>query len=161
MTSTTECRTLDRTLRRRGAYVFAVFGFVWAMAGSSIAGRAAWVVLVVAAVVSVTVAVLGHRSGKNGAGERRRALPEGWGRSVGVVNIVQIVAIAVTDDRVSRSRVTCHDDVPQDRLIHAVLELSVGSRVTNLETRLGEDRHDLFAGGHQGVPGNTQGTTGA
>jgi len=94
VTSTTECRTLDRTLRRRGAYVFAVFGFVWAMAGSSIAGRAAWVVLVVAAVVSVTVAVLGHRSGKNGAGERRRALPEGWGRSVGVVNIVQIVAIA-------------------------------------------------------------------
>lgn len=91
VTSTTECRTLDRTLRRKGAYVFAVVGFVWATAGSSIVGRAAWVVLVVAAAVSVTVAVLGHRSGKNGAGERRRALPEGWGRSVGVVNIVQIV----------------------------------------------------------------------
>src|SRR5699024_5941753 len=68
--------------------------------------------------------------------------------------------VTVTDDRVSWSRVTCHDDVPQDRLIHAVLELSIGSRVTNLETRLGEDRHDLFAGGHQGVPGNTQGTAG-
>src|SRR5690625_2775213 len=68
--------------------------------------------------------------------------------------------VTVTDDRVSRSRVTRHDDVPQDRLIHAVLELAVGSRVTNLETRLGEDRHDLFAGGHQGVPGNTQGTAG-
>lgn len=66
-----------------------------------------------------------------------------------------------TGSLVPRSRITCHDDVPQDRLIHAVLELSVGSRVTDLETRLGEDRHDLFAGGHQGVPGNTQGTAGA
>lgn len=94
VTLTAECRTIDRALRRRGAYVFAVFGFLWAMAGSSIAGEAAVAVLVVAAAISVAVAVLGHRFGNGGAGERRRELPEGWGRSVGVVNILQIVAIA-------------------------------------------------------------------
>lgn len=96
MISIIECRKLDRDLRRRGTYVLSAFGFLWAMAGSSIVEQATWVVLAVAAAVSVAVAVMGHRCGHDGAGERRRDLPEGWGRSVGVVNVVQILAIAAT-----------------------------------------------------------------
>lgn len=74
--------------------MFAVFGFVWAMAGASVAGQASLAVMVAAAVVSVAVAVLGHRYGGDRAGARQRSLPQGWGRSVGLVNVAQIVGIA-------------------------------------------------------------------
>ena len=86
----------SRSLRRRGALVLAMFALLWAaVASSGLASDAAWALRIAAVVVSAGAVLLTFRPGLTGAPERPLAQPENWYRHVGVVNLVQFVAIAL------------------------------------------------------------------
>lgn len=87
---------LSRTLRQRGALIVALFALLWAAVGASgLSATAAWVVRIGAVVISAGALVLTFRPGGAGTPERARQQPEGWYRRVGVVNLIQFVAIVL------------------------------------------------------------------
>jgi hypothetical protein len=87
---------LSRTLRRRGALILAVAGLVWVSVGTSgttatAIGRVATPAVAIA--ITVAAIVLAIRSGSRPAPPRR--LPDDWLRKAGLVNLGQLVGIAV------------------------------------------------------------------
>lgn len=87
---------LSRSLRRRGGLILALFALLWAAVGASgLPSTAAWGVRIGAVVLSAGALVLTFRPGGAGTLERARQQPEGWYGGVGVVNLVQFVAIAL------------------------------------------------------------------
>jgi len=89
-----ECLALTRGLRRRGTVVLSVFGLVWAFAGASgITASAASVTIEALAVLLTGVAIfLAYRKGA-APSPRLVSLPANWSRGVGIVNMVEVVAI--------------------------------------------------------------------
>lgn len=89
-----ECEALTRTLRRRGTVVLSVFAVVWAFAGASgLASPGAALTVEIAAVPLAAAAVLlAYRRGA-APSPRMVVLPRNWARSVGIVNVVELVAV--------------------------------------------------------------------
>ncbi|MDX3063686.1 MULTISPECIES: DUF7010 family protein [Streptomyces] len=89
-----ECEALTRTLRRRGTVVLSVFAVVWAFAGASgLASPGAALTVEIAAVPLAAAAVLlAYRRGA-APSPRMVDLPRNWARSVGIVNVVELVAV--------------------------------------------------------------------
>ncbi|MGW0781946.1 hypothetical protein [Streptomyces sp. NPDC002913] len=92
--SDAECAALTRSLRRRGTVVLSVFALVWAFAGASgLASSGAALAVEIAAVpVTVAAVLLAYRKGA-APSPRMVDLPANWARSVGIVNVVELVAI--------------------------------------------------------------------
>ncbi|MFF3322765.1 DUF7010 family protein [Streptomyces sp. NPDC002889] len=109
MTTDTECLTLTRNLRRRGATVLAVFALVWAFAaGSGIPAMAVSVtVAVVAAALTVAAVALAFR-GATRPITRVVRLPAKWNRGVGLVNAAEVVAILAV---IAASNASAHPDL--------------------------------------------------
>ncbi len=87
-------RTGNPDLRRRGVAILALFALAWTAAGLSglsVPGAARVAIGVVAVLVSAAVIVLAFRA--NAGRVPPRALPVGWYRQVGRVNLVQFGAI--------------------------------------------------------------------
>jgi hypothetical protein len=97
MTAETAERVTDgasRDLRRRGMFVLAFFGLLWAaVAASGLSTGPGWAVRIGAVVVTVAIVVAALRPRR--APERQRTLPAGWRRWVGIVNGGQFAVIAV------------------------------------------------------------------
>ncbi|MFJ8882830.1 hypothetical protein ACIRJR_05395 [Streptomyces sp. NPDC102402] len=89
-----ECAALTRSLRRRGTVVLSVFALVWAFAGSSglASGGAALAVEIIAVPVTAVAVLLAYRKGA-APSPRMVDLPRNWARSVGIVNVVELVAV--------------------------------------------------------------------
>lgn len=86
----------SRTFRQRGAVVLSLFAVLWAaVAASGVAPAAAWPVRIGAVLVAVAIIALALRPGASALPDRPRSLPEGWHRTVGLVNGGQFVLIAV------------------------------------------------------------------
>ncbi|MQY12502.1 hypothetical protein SRB5_26360 [Streptomyces sp. RB5] len=85
---------LSRTLRRRGALILAVAGLVWVSIGTASSGVGRAVTAGTAITVTVTAVLLALRSSARPV--TRRRLPADWLRRIGVVNLVQLAAIAAT-----------------------------------------------------------------
>lgn len=96
MTLNAAQQELSRSLRQRGALILALFSLLWAAVGASgLPSTAAWVVRIAAVLISAGALMLTFRPGGAETPERARQQPEGWHRRVGVVNLVQFVAIAL------------------------------------------------------------------
>lgn len=86
----------SRNLRRRGALILAVAGLIWVSLGTSgtahsVTGR----VLTVVVALGVTLAAIALAIRSGGRPVRGRRQPLGWLPRVGVINLVQLAAIAV------------------------------------------------------------------
>ncbi|MCW2875124.1 hypothetical protein [Actinacidiphila oryziradicis] len=93
-TADAECAALTRNLRRRGTLVLSVFALVWAFAGASgmASSTAALAVEIAAGTLTVAAIVLAYRKGA-APSPRMVSLPDNWARGVGIVNVVEVVAI--------------------------------------------------------------------
>ncbi|MFG3141957.1 hypothetical protein ACGFZA_37775 [Streptomyces sp. NPDC048211] len=89
-----ECLALTRSLRRRGTLVLSVFAVVWAFAGASglATSGAATAVEIVAVALTAVAVLLAYRKGA-APSPRLVSLPPNWGRAIGIVNGVEVVAI--------------------------------------------------------------------
>ncbi|GAB3530594.1 hypothetical protein [Arthrobacter monumenti] len=97
ITVDTAAQEQSRIMRRRGAVILAMFAVLWAAVGASgLTTGPAGVVRIAAIVPSAAIVLLAHRPGSAEMPERKRYQPQGWYRHVGIVNLVQAAAIAVT-----------------------------------------------------------------
>jgi hypothetical protein len=144
MTVGTSPVDLSRALRRRGAVVVALFALLWALvAASGLPSGVAAPVRVVAALASgaaLGLVIAGSRGRRQAPSpERVRRQPEGWHRRVGVVNLLEAVAIALTV-------VVCvAADVPQ--LVPPVVSLVVGVHFVPLARLFDQPEYRLTAAG--------------
>lgn len=87
----------SRMLRRRGILILSLFGILWAAVGASgLSADIAGTARIIGMVLGVGVILLGYRPAGRTSPERQRSQPAGWYRKIGVVNLVQAAAIALT-----------------------------------------------------------------
>ncbi|MFF5895422.1 hypothetical protein ACFY8O_05770 [Streptomyces argenteolus] len=104
-----DCVALTRSLRRRGTVVLSVFALVWAFAGASglTSPGAGLAVEIVAVPVTAAAIVLAYRKGA-APSPRLVDLPANWARSVGIVNVAELVAVLAV---IAASRASGHPGV--------------------------------------------------
>lgn len=95
------CAVLDARLRRRGVWILAGFGALWGLVGAAglgqvVGGPAGTVGTVGVVAAALGVVALAHRHADDPAIARRRALPDSWGRTVGLTNAGEVVAVLAT-----------------------------------------------------------------
>ncbi|WP_051441992.1 hypothetical protein [Arthrobacter sp. H14] len=97
ITVDTAARERSRVMRRRGVVVLALFAVLWAAVGASgLTAGTAGMVRIAAVIPSIAIVLLAYHPGSAELPERQRYQPQGWYRHVGIVNLVQAAAIAVT-----------------------------------------------------------------